>query len=165
MVFQNQQMEHESAKPGLQWCVCLSARARCIFILFELENGLIKLIFSHLFCLWALLPPVKGSTWTWQTQSRALVPLWGVLGSPHSWKAKTPNLPRLWICDPADCHGHGTGLGFIHLATLLIICYSIELSEGKEMLSAPFNLLLFFSFISLKLKSIRLLFIYFFIFI
>lgn len=63
-------------------------------------------------------------------------------------EAKTPDLPRLWICDPADRHGHGTGLGFIHSAALLIICYSAELSEEKEMLSTPFNLFLFFSFIS-----------------
>lgn len=150
-MLQNQQMEHESAKAALQWSV--SAQARCIFILFELKNGLWKVIFSHLFCPWTFLPPVKGSTWTWQMQSRALVPLWGVLGSlctSHctSGEAKTPNLPRLWICDPADRHGHGTGLGFIHSAALLIICYSAELSEEKEMLSTPFNLFLFFSFIS-----------------
>lgn len=74
-----------------------------------------KVILSCLFCPWAFLPPVKGSTWAWQTQSRALIPLGAVLGSLHcslytdgSQDPQSPqsvDLGSTWLPGPWDWIG------------------------------------------------------------
>lgn len=74
----------------------------------------------------------------------------------HRWRSKDPQSSQALKYDPGDCCGHGTGLRFINLVTILIICYSRE-CNGAGMLSTTFNLFLLFSFIRK-----RLIFFFFF---
>lgn len=67
----------------------------------------LKVIFSHLFC-----PPVKGRTWTWQTQSRALLPF-GQFWDPFTGaKQRAPISPGCGFVIQLIAMAVGLGWGF-----------------------------------------------------
>lgn len=82
--------------------VCLHHHLAFSYCL-SLKMDFKKVIFGQLFCPWAFLLPVKDKTWTWQTQSRALIPFgqfWVPFIVPFTQvQSKDPQCPQavdLW---------------------------------------------------------------------